>query len=263
MTDSGLLSSSDQTTPAQVASAVMAVLRELNTHKTATLPNSGSPVLPKLQSVEQSVSHHTFKPQSEIKQFSGSLLLERHALELEPGLRELAILPKTVVTPLAREILKKKGISTRLVGSAGIAGITAVSHGQWAILRLSASSQAVAAESMMAGRTGEGWDVSTGSLDDAAAWLGNGEGRHLGILAEAACVTVWRLARAGIRSARACAADEVESIVKNFAPQSLVVESAKMPIHEIKQVFQTWRRMGVVSPPRSVAIDDSAEGAGQ
>ncbi len=249
MTGNGSQFTTDQTTPAQVAAAVLAVLRDLHTVPFGKPKTADSVAIDKIRPLKPAESGKKTSSEPYRQHFSGSILLERHALEISREVRELTVLPKTVVTPLAREILRKKGVAIKLVGSAGGAEAGVSQAGQWAVIRLSGSAQALAAESLLVGRTGDGWDLAGNSLDDAAAWLSQGPGRHVGVLAEVACVEVWRLVRAGVRAAQARASGDVELIVNNFAPQSLVVEPAKMPIHELKQIFHAWRQMGVVSVP--------------
>lgn len=262
MTGNGSQFTIDQTTPAQVAAAVLAVLRDLHNAPVARPKLSDSLATEQIKPLKTFESGKKEVSDPTRHHFSGSILLERHAMEISREVRELTVLPKTVVTPLAREILRKNGVAIRFFGSAGGAYSNATKAGQWAVIRLSGSAQALAAESLLAGRTGDGWDLAGNSLEDAASWLSQGPGRHVGVLAEVACVEVWRLAGAGVRAAQASATGDVETIVKNFAPQSLVVEPAKMPIHEIKQIFHAWRQMGVVPVPVGLmGIQAKAEAA--
>jgi hypothetical protein len=250
-------SSADQTTPAQVAAAVLAVLREMNpaaSAKPASVVNHQT----KAPAV---LANHTINSDSSIHYFPGSLLLERHALEVPRGIHELAISPRAVITPLAREILRKNGVSVRLASAFSAGSLAATQPGQWAIVRLSASAQGMAAESLLAGRTGEGWEIVGHTVDEGLSWLGQGPNRYLGVLAEVACVAVWRLAKAGIRAAEVRSGHDVERVVKHFAPQSFVVEPGKMPIHEVKQIFQAWRRMGVATVPPELMADQAAKEA--
>lgn len=256
---------SDQTTPAQVAAAVLSVLRELTISTQPVSSGFHTPVglaAPARQlnhqassSLSSSMSSAAVEKRADasVHLFPGSLVLERHVYDMPMGTRELAISPKTVVTPLAREILKKKGVSLRWVGAGGMVGMSQKAAGQWAVLRMSADAQAQAVESLLVGRTGEGWDVAGPALNDAASWTIENSERHLAVLAEVACVAVWRLNQAGIRAAEVRSALDVERVVQHFAPQSLVVEPSKLPIHEVKQIFQTWRRMGVVAVPPELA----------
>jgi hypothetical protein len=239
------LTTSDQTTPAQVAAAVMAVLREMSSPKAVSAGSNGSspPTVPR-QSDVKAVTDHS------VHAFSGSLLLERHVFEIPSSVRELAVSPKTVITPLAREILKKKGIGLRSAGSLNWPVQGGLNHGEWAVLRISGSAQALAVESTLAGRSGEGWDLTGPGLETSVAWLNDKPHRHLAILAEVACITVWRLNQAGLRAAEVRTSLEVERVAQQFAPQCIVVEPAKLPIHEARQIFHTWRRLGVLPVPQ-------------
>ncbi|MFM1802096.1 MAG: hypothetical protein RJA81_1448 [Planctomycetota bacterium] len=242
MAGASAFSSTDQTTPAQVAAAVMAVLREMSGAASLASPadqrRSERPASPGLTDQSSDPS---------VYQFHGTLLLERHAYEIPFGIREISIFPKTVVTPLAREILRKKGVSLQWAGSVGMAGRSSRAAAQWSILRLSDTTQAASIESLMAGRAGEGWELGGRSLKNMLEWIQESDGRHVGVLTNVGCVTVWRLQQAGVRSAEVRSSQDVEHIVHHFAPRALVVEPARMPIHEVKQIFQVWRRMGLVN----------------
>lgn len=247
--------SSDQTTPAQVAAAVMAVLRDMA---------SAKPVVSATAKAKSDLSTNAEQPvvNPSIDVFSGSLLLERHALELGSQVRELVVSPKTVVTPLAREILKKKQVSLRLAGAANWPGQVGQKTGEWAVVRIGGSAQALAVESTLAGRSGEGWELVGPSLEQATTWLTAKPYRHLAVLAEVACISLWRLHQAGLRAAEVRTALEVERVAQQFAPQCIVVEPARLPIHESRQIFHTWRRLGVVSVPAGLAETPSGKGAG-
>lgn len=244
---------SDQTTPAQVAAAVMAVLREM---ATAAKPVAPVPV--------KSSSAHAQVPSIDnpsLEAFSGSLLLERHALELGEQVRELVVLPKTVITPLAREILRKKGVSLRLAGAANWPGLARQNAGEWAVVRLTGVAQAQAVESTLAGRSGEGWELAGPALKDALTWINAKPYRHLAVLADVACLAVWHAHQAGLRAAEVRSALEVERVAREFAPQCIVVEPARLPIHEARQIFHTWRRLGVATVPADLLTTPGDTGA--
>ena len=244
---------SDQTTPAQVAAAVMAVLRDMApTTKSVSAPAKSALI----KTPDETASN------SSTEAFSGSLLLERHALDLGGQVRELVVSPKTVVTPLARELLKKRKISLRLATAANWPGQFGQKSGEWAVLRIAANAQALAVESTLAGRSGEGWELAGPTLTDAATWLSARPYSHVAVLAEVACLSLWRLHQAGLRAAEVRTALEVERVAQQFAPQCIVVEPARLPIHETRQIFHTWRRLGVVAVPAGLSETLSGQGAG-
>lgn len=240
-------SSSDHATPAQVAAAVMAVLREMSASKPSEPSVLGLHSLPEaIQPGPDAVV------KSNTQAFAGSLILERHAVDLPAGVSELAIAPKTVVTPLAREILKKRGITLRWAGAANWPGQGGQNAGEWAVLRISGSAQALAVESTLAGRSGEGWDLVGPTLQAASTWLVQKPHRHLAVLSDVACISVWQLNQAGLRATEIRSSVELERVVQQFAPQCIVVEPPKLPIHEARQIFHSWRRLGVVPVPASI-----------
>jgi hypothetical protein len=244
---------SDQTTPAQVAAAVMAVLREMAGAAKPPQPSSSQPAGVNSSANIMAIQAE-FKANPSVEAFSGSLVLERHAAELGGHVRELVVSPRTVITPLAREILKKKGIATRWAGTSNWPGDIGRKAGEWAVLRIAGDAQSLAVESTLAGRSGEGWDLVGPGLEAALAWQAEKPHRHLAALAEVACITVWRLNQAGLRAAEVRTALEVERVARQFAPHCIVVEPARLPIHESRQIFHTWRRLGVQAEPAGLAV---------
>lgn len=228
---------------AEVSAAVMAVLRDMagatsrmgerpSRQFTSGFDHSRSPVTDPV--IDDS-----------IVAFPGKLLLERHAVSLPDSTRQILTSPSTVVTPLAREILRKRGVAVRISNASGLSSPNPVIAGEWAVLRLCESPQAQSLEAMLIGRGGEGWVGFGASAEAAVGWLETQPVGHLAVLAHSAANSLWWLIRHGVRAAQMHASADVERIVTEFAPRCLVVEPARLAIHDSRQIFRTWRALGV------------------
>jgi hypothetical protein len=226
-------------TPAAVTAAVMAVLREMSVASPPYLPQAiGGTKLP-IATVRSQPTDDS------VIAFPGALILERHAASIPQSARQVLVSPGTVVTPLAKEILKKRGIAVRPISALQRNGHGLGPIGEWAVLRLCNSAQAQSLESMLIGRGGDGWEILGPSAEHAVEWLDASPERHLAILAETACTAVWWAVRSGVRAAEVRGPLDVERIVTTFAPRCFVLEPSRLPIHESRQIFRTWRSMGV------------------
>lgn len=186
--------------------------------------------------------------------FPGKLLLERHAVSLPESTRQIVTTPSTVVTPLAREILRKRGVAVRISNASSMGSPNPVIAGEWAVVRLCDSPQAQSLESMLIGRGGEGWIGFDAAAEAAAGWIETQPAGHLAVLAQSAAHALWWLIRQGVRAAQVQASADVERIVSEFAPRCLVIEPARLPIHESRQIYRAWRALGV-QPSKSIATD--------
>lgn len=227
---------------ADVSAAVMAVLRDMAVASAvaplrSSLPNGGRIGAASSPIAAQVVDDSIFA-------FPGKLLLERHAVSLPDSTRQILTSPSTVVTPLAREILRKRGVAVRISNASGLSSPNPVIAGEWAVLRLCESPQSQSLEAMLIGRGGEGWIGFGASAEAAVGWLETQPSGHLAVLAQSAGNTLWWLIRQGVRSAQVQASTDVERIVTTFAPRCLVVEPARLAIHDSRQIFRTWRSLG-------------------
>jgi|GEM_PF-4366405 len=242
---------------ADVSAAVLAVLRDMagagsqegHVAKTPILQVTGSErqklVLPEL--TDRASDESTYA-------FPGKLLLERHAVSLPESTRQIVTSPATVVTPLAREILRKRGVSVRISNASGLGTPKPVLAGEWAVVRLCESPRAQSLEAMLVGRGGEGWVGFGPSAEAAVQWLESQPAGHLALLAQTACTALWWAIRQGVRAAQVNASADVERIVSAYAPRCLVVEPARTAIHESRQIFRTWRALGL-QMPKPGAVD--------
>jgi hypothetical protein len=236
---------------ADVSAAVLAVLRDMavagsqNGHaaKSSVRQVAGGELqLPAFSGLSHSGSNEATYA------FPGKLLLERHAVGLPESTRQILTSPSTVVTPLAREILRKRGVTVRISNASGLGLPKPVLAGEWAVVRLCESPQAQSLEAMLVGRGGEGWVGFGPSAEAAVEWLESQPAGHLALLAQSACTALWWAIRQGVRAAQVHASADVERIVAAFAPRCVVIEPARMAIHESRQLFRTWRAMGLQMP---------------
>lgn len=231
---------------ADVSSAVLAVLREMSATTVQTPHHHHEPVKARA-SAAIAASSGPVVDDSTVT-FPGKLLLERHAVSLPGSTRLILTSPATVVTPLAREILRRRGVIVRISNVSGIGSSKAIDAGEWAVVRLCDSPQAQSLEAMLIGRGGEGWIGFGPSAEAAIEWLESQPAGHLALLAPSASSAIWWTIRRGVRAAQVNAAADVERIVTSFAPRCIVIEPARIAIHEGRQVFRTWRSLGVHEP---------------
>lgn len=233
-------------TPAEVAAAVMAVLREMAGARQAAAPQGNSRLIDPGDLV--AVDRTSAIVDASSIAFPGKLLLERHAASLPDSTRHLVTGPSTVVTPLAREILRKRGVHVRIATMPDAGSTSPSQAGEWGVVRLCESPQAQTLEAMLIGRGGEGWAGFGQSADTAVDWLDSHANGHLALLAHSACSALWWTIRRGVRAAQVQVTGDVERVVTSFAPRCLVIEPARLAIHESRQIFRTWRGMGVQEP---------------
>jgi len=237
---------------ADVSAAVMAVLREMA--GAAAQPADRPSVLHSGRMRIGPAQGITTVSDDSIVAFPGKLLLERHAVSLPDSTRQIVTTPSTVVTPLAREILRKRGVAVRISNASSLGSPNPVIAGEWAVVRLCESPQAQSLETMLIGRGGEGWIGFGAATEAAVGWLDTQPAGHLAVLAQSAAHALWWLIRQGVRAAQVQASADVERIVSAFAPRCLVLEPARLAIHESRQIFRTWRSLGV-QPPQSDETD--------
>lgn len=231
---------------ADVSAAVLAVLRDMAGSSPLATQRTSS----QLSGRSDSILSPSTAPVTDdsIVAFPGKLLLERHAVSFPDATKQILTSPATVVTPLAREILRKRGVFVRISNASGLGSPSHVISGEWALLRLCESPQAQSLEAMLIGRGGEGWIGFGAAAEAATGWLETQPVGHLAVLAQSASNALWWLIRHGVRAAQIQAANDVERIATAFAPRCLVIEPARLAIHESRQIFRTWRALGVQSP---------------
>lgn len=174
--------------------------------------------------------------------FTGRLLSLREAEALPPGARVVRVAPGTVVTPLARDHLKRQGVEVRFVSRAEVD--RARNAGEWGFTIGSDTGLLEAfRRSILDGP--EPWAELGRGLNDATAWVLEGDARGALVLTDDAAPAVYLACQ--VRGIRAAAAEEpggVAKAVRTLGVNVLVVESAGKSIALLKQIGQTFRRAG-------------------
>lgn len=184
--------------------------------------------------------------------FLDKLLSVRQAEALPRGTRAVLIGPGTVVTPLARDLLKRQGITIRL-GGAREAQDRA--QGQWAFAIASESGleQAVRRAFLEEPRV---WTEVQSSLEDIASWLIEGEGRGALWITTEVALALWRACRQeGIRAASAVEPADVHRAVRSLGMNLLLVDPTGKSISWIRQLALAFRLGGAPLVPEPILVE--------
>lgn len=177
--------------------------------------------------------------------FADRLFGLKQAEALEPGAM-IRIVAGTVVTPLARDLLKKKNVIVRL---AGMAEVAATARGEWAFAIESGPGWLEALRRSML-EDGGLWRELESSVDDAIAWLGGGEGRGAILVSADGATAVWRACQSpGVRAAFASEPADVHRATQTLGANLIVVDPAGKSIAWIKQLATAFRRAGAPRDP--------------
>jgi hypothetical protein len=182
--------------------------------------------------------------------FAGHLLSLRHAEAFRAGTREVRVAPGTVITPLARDFLKKQGIGLRVVSRLEVEAVR--ERGEWGF--------AIEAETGTAGALRrawldgpEPWTELEPMADATARWIVAGPGRGALLLTDEASVAVWSACRFhGVRAATAAEPEAVARAVRRLGVNLLVVEPAGKPIALVRQLGLAFRRAGAPRIPEGL-----------
>ena len=176
--------------------------------------------------------------------FSGRLFALRHAETLKVGVRAVRVSPGTVVTPLARDYLKRQGIEVRYASRSELERVDR--RGEWAVAFEDDSGQNRALRrSFLDGE--DSWREIVSSPPD---WVAETAGRGALVLTREASVAVYRACL--VPGVRACSAAEPEAAsraVKALGVNLLVVETPGKPIALVRQIGTAFRRGGAPEPP--------------
>jgi hypothetical protein len=173
--------------------------------------------------------------------FGGSLFGLRHAEALDRGTREVRIVAGTVVTPLARDFLKRAGIVLRVASRA-----EAPRGGEWgfAIAELSGVAEALRRSLLVEER--EAWIEVGTDHRQAARWVAERPARGAVVVTGEASVATWEACRVeGVRAATVGDADSATRAARHLGANLLVVEMAGQSIASLRGLMAAFRRMGV------------------
>lgn len=173
--------------------------------------------------------------------FADRLFSLRLAETLPPDVRSIKIAPGTVMTPLARDFLKRRGIAVRLAGAAEIAPSV---RGEWAFAidgtagHLQALERTFLEDSRL-------WTELEPSLDDLTGWIQDGEGRGALWVTIDAALAVWRACRVpGVRAAFAAEPSDARNAARSLGVNVLVVDPTGKSISWIRQIALAFRGAG-------------------
>jgi hypothetical protein len=188
--------------------------------------------------------------------FAGRLLAVRHVEAMAPGQREIRVAPGTVVTPMARDLLKQRGITLRQVAASE--GDADRRRGEWGF----AIEQTVAAGPMAALRPAllkEAWSELEGTPGAVARWVAEESDRGALLLTDEASVAVWRACQVdGVRAAAAADLDAMTRAVRHLGVNLLVVEPLGKSISWIRQLGAAFRSAGAPVSPEGIDMRKEA-----
>ena len=184
------------------------------------------------------------KRSDEPQMHAGRLFGLRHAEAIGAGVRAVWVAPGTVVTPLAKDFLKRAGVAIRWVSRDEVGEVR--NAGEWGFLvEDEVRSGVVEAfrRSLLEGP--EAWHELAGSLELAADWVAEADARGVLVLAAEASTPVYRACRKRrVRASSATEPDTVARAVRALGVNLLVVEPAWKSIATLKQIGATFRRAG-------------------
>jgi hypothetical protein len=183
------------------------------------------------------------------------LLAVRHVEAIAPGVREVCIAPGTVVTPLARDLLKQRGIALRHAAAGDRDHDSRTGLWGFAIEETAALGTAAALRRTL---LEEAWSELDRAPGAAARWVAEDSRRGALLMTDEASVTVWRACQvSGVRAASASDLDAVARAVCHLGVNLLVVEPLGKSISWIRQLGQVLRRAG--APVRPAGMDEGKE----
>ncbi|WP_337173391.1 hypothetical protein [Paludisphaera sp.] len=177
--------------------------------------------------------------------FADRLFGQKHAEAVAPG-ATIRVAAGTVITPLARDLLKKRGVTIHL---AGVAEVAAAARGEWAFAIEPGPGWLAALRRSLLEDAG-GWSELEPDVDAAVAWLGAGEGRGAVLVTADGPTAVWRACQSqGVRAAFAGEPADVHRATGSLGANLIVVDPSGKSIAWIKQLATAFRRAGAPRDP--------------
>jgi hypothetical protein len=186
--------------------------------------------------------------------FAGRLLGQRQVEGLGPEIREIRIAPATVITPIARDLLRRRGILVRWVSERLAARI-----GEWGFVLEGGAVMADALRRSLLAAEG-GWHDLGDEVIEAAHWVAAEDGRGAVVFSGQGSVACWLASQVpGVRSAAAGDADGVARAVEHLGVNLLVLEPAGHSIPSLLHCVKVFRKSG--APERPDWIDGGTDHA--
>jgi len=182
--------------------------------------------------------------------FAERLLSLRQAELLPREVREVRVAPGTIITPLARDFLKRHAIELRWVSRDEVGSLR--NRGEWGFAS-DVQSGVVTALRRLFLEDSFPWLELKAEPREMAHWLSEAPGRGIFVLTHDAPVVVWQGCR--FPSVRAASAFDVESVARatrSLGVNLLAVEPAGKSIPLLKQMSLTFRRPGAPEAPEGL-----------
>jgi hypothetical protein len=186
-------------------------------------------------------------PGGRVPVFVGRVLGERHVAAMEASDREIRLAPGTVITPLARDAIKRKGLTLRIVAPGELARSGHV--GEWGIV----IERGVGADESLRRAIhggGETWLDVGDVAESAARWVASATHRGAAVLTSEASVACWRANQVrGVRAATVNDPDATARASRSLGVNCLIVEPAGLSISAVRHLLSVYRRAGAPTVP--------------
>lgn len=186
--------------------------------------------------------------------FAGRLLSARVLESIPSTVVELSIGPETVLTPMARDQIKRRKICLKWLGRVEARQQNGL--GEWGF-SVDSKSWSMTMLRRMLLMTDDWLDLG----DDpqaAALWVAEGQGRGAALLTDQQALAVWQAnATNGVRAAAISDADGITRAVSSLGPNLLVIDPLGKSVHELKHLAETFRKTGAPVLPDWLAGGNS------
>jgi len=178
--------------------------------------------------------------------FAERLLSLRKVEGLAQREQVIRVAPGTVVTPLARDFLKRQGIRLQWVSRSEVE--QSLERGEWGLVIASRSGLVEALRRTLLESSQE-WRAQLADVESAASWVAASPTRGALVVTDEAAVAVWLACqRQGVRAAQATDVDAVDRAVRQLGVNLLVIEPAGKSIALLKQMSLAFQRSGAPRP---------------
>lgn len=178
--------------------------------------------------------------------FPGRLLAQRHVESLDPAIRAIDVSPGTVITPLARDLLKRRGVEVRWVSQEA-----AHPSGRFALAIDTVSTLAGPWKRALLAGSGRWEEVPAEAMTD---WLIAGPDRGLALLTDRAALRVWEACqRPGVRAAAVADSIGLAQAIAEIGLNAMVIGPLGQTLHSLKSLADAFERAGV---PRGPSHED-------
>ena len=180
--------------------------------------------------------------------FAGRLLALRDVEDWDSG--EIGISPGTVVTPLARDHLKKRGVVLRFIGEREVDRRPV--EGEWGFAMETRSGMIDAVRRAILDGRGS-WSEVGSSTIEAAAWAAARPDRGAAVVTDQGAVACWMANKVeGVRAAWVAESGALERAIRTLGPNLIVIETAGQTIYGIRNLLNGFRRGGAPTTPEAL-----------